>query len=166
MEQRFGNARHQNIWFSRFETRTRQPNQSIPTFGDDLRQIAQKAYSNLDTRAQEVIALNQLYKNISLEMKCHCIDKECHSVTEAVDLIERYEALLGESSDRKRGNGRQVMETKKPLLEENNNDNSANGALIRQLFDRIEKLGHGKKKHVLIAIPPTTSIGTVLVGTK
>ena len=145
MEQRFGNARHQNIWLSRFETRTRQPNQSIPTFGDDLRQIAQKAYSNLDTRAQEVIALNQLYKNISLEMKCRCIDKECHSVTEAVDLIERYEALLGESSDRKRGNGRQVMETKKPLLAENNNDNSANGALIRQLFDRIEKLEHGKK---------------------
>ena len=76
-------------------------------------------------------------------MKCRCIDKECHSVTEAVDLIERYEALLEESSDRKRGNVRQVMETNNPLLAENNNDNSANGALIRQLFDRIEKLEHG-----------------------
>ena len=70
-------------------------------------------------------------------MKCRCIDKECHSVTEAVDLIERYEALLGESSHRKRGNVRQVVETKNPLLGENNNDNSANGALIRQLFDRL-----------------------------
>ena len=80
--------------------------------------MAQKAYSNLDTRAQEVLALNQLYKNISLEKKFRCIDKECHSVTEAVDLIERYEALLGESSDRKRGNVRQVMETKNPLLAE------------------------------------------------
>ena len=105
--------------------------------------MAQKAYSNLDTRAQEVLALNQLNKNISLEMKCRCIDKECHSVTEAVDLIERYEALLGESSDRKRGNVRQVMETRNPLLAGNNNDNSANGALIRQLFDRIKKLEHG-----------------------
>lgn len=143
LEQRFGNARHQNRWLSRFETRTRKLNESIATFGDDLRQMAQKAYSNLDTRAQEVLALNQLYKNISLEMKCRCIDKECHSVTEAVDLIERYEALLGESSDRKRGNVRQVMETRNPLLAGNNNDNSANGALIRQLFDRIEKLEHG-----------------------
>ena len=35
------------------------------------------------------------------------------------------------------------METKNPLLAENNNDNSANGALIRQLFDRIKKLEHG-----------------------
>jgi hypothetical protein len=35
------------------------------------------------------------------------------------------------------------METKIPLLGENNNDNSATGALIRQLFDRIEKLEHG-----------------------
>lgn len=75
-------------------------------------------------------------------MKCRCIDKECHSVTAAVDLIERYEALLGESSDRKRGNVKQVMETKSPLLAENNNDHSANGVLIRQLFDRIEKLEH------------------------
>jgi hypothetical protein len=33
-------------------------------------------------------------------MSCRCTDKECHSVTEAVDLIERHEALLGESSDR------------------------------------------------------------------
>jgi hypothetical protein len=52
-------------------------------------------------------------------------------------ILERYEALLGESSDRKRGNVRQVMETKNPLLAENNNDNSANGALIRQLFPVI-----------------------------
>ena len=36
-------------------------------------------------------------------MKCRCIDKECHSVAAAVDLIERYEALLGESSDKKKG---------------------------------------------------------------
>jgi hypothetical protein len=40
LEQRFGNARHQNRWLSRFETRTRQPNESIATFGDDLRQMA------------------------------------------------------------------------------------------------------------------------------
>jgi hypothetical protein len=103
-------------------------------------------------------------------MKCRCIDKECHSVTEAVDLIERYEALLGESSDRKRGNVRQVMETKNPLLGENNNDNSANGALIRQLFDRIEKLEHGSgqaKRACFNCNSPTTSIGTVLItGTK
>ena len=55
LEQRFGNARHQNRWLSRFETRTRQPNESIATFGDDLRQIAQKAYSNLDTRAKRFL---------------------------------------------------------------------------------------------------------------
>ncbi|CAC5425537.1 unnamed protein product [Mytilus coruscus] len=101
LEQRFGNARHQNRWLSRFETRTRQPQEPIANFGDDLRQMAQKVYSNLDTRAQEVLALNQLFENIILVMKCRYIDKDCRSVTEAVDLIKRYEALLGDPNDKK-----------------------------------------------------------------
>ena len=154
LEQRFGNARHQNRWLSRFETRTRQPNESIATFGDDLRQMAQKAYSNLDCIAQEVLALNQLYKNISLEMKCRCIDKECRTVTEAVDLIERYEALLGENNDKKRGNIRQVAENKKypsPTVRfENPTNNPSNDEIVKQLTDRVQKLeqGQGYSKRV------------------
>jgi hypothetical protein len=40
---------------------------------------------NIDTLAQEALALNQLYKSISLEMKSKCIDKECETVATAVD---------------------------------------------------------------------------------
>lgn len=144
MEQRFGNARHQNRWLSRFETRTRQSHESIVTFGDDLRQMAQKAYSNLDTRAQEVLALNQLYKNISLEMKCRCIDKECRNVSEAVDLIERYEALLGDPNDRKKGNIRQIGQMRENPERTSNaappTNHSTDDSIIRQLMDRIERL--------------------------
>lgn len=146
LEQRFGNARHQNRWLSRFETRTRQPQEPIANFGDDLRQMAQKAYSNLDTRAQEVLALNQLYKNISLEMKCRCIDKDCRSVTEAVDLIERYEALLGDPNDRKRGNIRQVSDTKTYLNTQDTDipvQSKENESILQQLINRIDRLEHG-----------------------
>ena len=71
--------------------RRREPQESIAAVGDDIRQMAQKAYCNLDSVAQEALALYQLYKVISLEMKCRCIDKDCRTVSEAVDVIERYE---------------------------------------------------------------------------
>lgn len=147
MEQRFGNVRHQNRWLSRFETRTRKPNEPIATLGDDLRQMAQKAYSNLDTRAQEVLALNQLYKNISLEMKCRCIDKECRNVSEAVDLIERYEALLGETGEsRRKMNVRQVTgadSSPKTTIPNQTSTDQDTSNLIHQLLNRIEKLERG-----------------------
>ncbi|KAK3594978.1 hypothetical protein CHS0354_019901 [Potamilus streckersoni] len=85
---RFGSPRQQIRWLSIFETRKRQPDEIIAILGNSLRQMAQKAYSNLDAIAQEAIALNQLYKAISLEMKCRYIDKECKTVAEAADVIE------------------------------------------------------------------------------
>ena len=99
---RFGSTRQQNRWLSRFESRTRQSGESIAALGDDLRQMSQKAYPNLDNVAQEALALNQLYKSISLEMKCRCIDRNCSTIAQAVDIIERYEAVLGDVGDKKK----------------------------------------------------------------
>lgn len=45
--------------------RKRSPGESIAVLGDDIRQMAQRAYYNLDALAQEALALNQLYKVIS-----------------------------------------------------------------------------------------------------
>ena len=99
--QRFGSLRQQSRWLARFESRKRQLGESIAALGDDLRQMAQKAYTGLDPTAIEAIALNQLYKLISLDMKCRCIDRDCRTVSEAVDIIERFEGILGESAVRK-----------------------------------------------------------------
>ena len=85
-----------------------EPNESIPAVGDDIRQMAQKAYCNLDPPAQEALALNQLYKIVSLEMKCRCIDRDCTTVSEAVGVIERYEAIMGDNLDRKKSNMRAI----------------------------------------------------------
>ena len=70
--------------------------------------MAQKAYCNLDSAAQESLALNQLYKVISLEMKCRFIDKDCRTVSEAVDVIERYVAIMRNYSDSKKPNMRTI----------------------------------------------------------
>ena len=101
MKQRFGSSKHTSKWLSALEDRRRQPGESITTLGDDLRQLAKKGYPNLDNKAQESIALNQMYKLISVEMKCRCVDRDCETVHEATEIIEKYEAIVGDS-DRRR----------------------------------------------------------------
>ena len=102
LSNRFGSTRQRSKWLSKFESRTRKSGESIAELGDDLRQMSQKAYPNLDCVAQEALAVNQLYKSITLEMKCRCIDRNCTTVGQAVDIIERYEAVLGEPNDKKK----------------------------------------------------------------
>jgi hypothetical protein len=95
LAQRFGSVRQQNKWLGKFEARKRQQGESIAALWDDLPQMAQKSYRKLDTLAQEALALNQLYKSISLEMKSKSID--------AVDVIEQHEAIF-ELNDKKKPN--------------------------------------------------------------
>ena len=114
LEQRFGSSRQQGRWASRLQLRTRKEGESIATLGDDLRQMTQKAYPTLDANAQEVLALQQFYKAIPLEMRCRCMDRDCKTLTEAVDVVERYEAILTENTDKnKRSSVRGFLPLKK-----------------------------------------------------
>lgn len=126
--QRFGSTRQKNRWLSRLESRKRGQGESIAALADDLRQMAQRAYSDLDARAQEVLALNQLYKSVSPEIKYQCTNQECTSVTEAVEVIERYEAIIGDCTDRKRPNVRMVTETGIPKQTFNDDEGNTNMA--------------------------------------
>ena len=102
LEQRFGSARQQSRWMSRLQSRVRKQGESIAAFGDDLLLMAQKAYVTLDSHAQEMLALQQFNKAVPLEMRCRIMDRDCTSISEAVDVVERYEELLSENTDRKR----------------------------------------------------------------
>ncbi|CAG2236791.1 unnamed protein product [Mytilus edulis] len=93
LEERFGSARQQNRWLSRFEMRTRNSGETVAALGDDLRQMVQKAYCNLDSLAQEVLALNQLYKSIPIEMKCRCVDRECKTVS-VLRTLAHFSAIM------------------------------------------------------------------------
>lgn len=57
---------------------------------------------DLNEKAQEILALNHLYKLISVEMKCRCIDKNCQRISKAADIIDRFEAILGVNYDKKK----------------------------------------------------------------
>ena len=101
LEERFGSLKQQSRYLARFETRRRLQGETIASFGDDLRLIAQRAYPNIGTLGQESVALNQFYKSLSPEMKCRCIDRRCASIFEAVDVVEQYESIMEGSANRK-----------------------------------------------------------------
>lgn len=154
--ERFGSVRQQSRYLTKFETRKRKPGEEIASLGDDLRLLAQRAYPELGTDAQESLALHQFYKGITLEMKCRCIDRDCRTVESAVQVVERYEAILGEGNEKKKSNVRALNNiseagpsSTRPYPNRNNNrpkptDKSqtpnTTDLLFKQLLDRIEKL--------------------------
>jgi hypothetical protein len=73
--------------------------------------MAQMTFYNLDLNALDTLALNQLYSIISLEMKCRCIDKDCRTVAEAVEVIERYTSIIGDGVDKRKSNVHAVEST-------------------------------------------------------
>jgi len=136
--QRFGSTKQRSRWLSRLEMRRREPGESIAALADDLRQMAQRAYSDLDGRAQEVLALNQLYKNVPPEVKYQCTNQECTTVTDAVEVIERYEAIIGDSTDKKRTNVRMVTEASSQNATGSSNMDDTLNKLIR-LVDNLDE---------------------------
>jgi len=97
LSERFGGNKHQNLWLSKLENRRRGKCESVASLAYDLRHLAQMAYADLDRHAQEKLALNQLYKQIPVEMHCRCIDRGCSTIADAVNIIEQYEGVLGAS---------------------------------------------------------------------
>jgi hypothetical protein len=88
--------------------RQRKPGESVAALADDLRQMSQRVYVDLDARAQEVLALNQLYKSATPADKHPCTNQGCETVAEAICVIERYEASIGDCSERKKQNVRKT----------------------------------------------------------
>ncbi len=136
LDHRFGSNRQKDKWLSRLDTRQRQPGESIAVLADDLRHMTQRAYKDLDCRAQEVIALTQLYKMLRPELKYQCIDKSCCTVYDAVEIIERYEALFGDSTDRKRTAVRFANSSPSCL----DVDSDPNGKILNQILNRLDGL--------------------------
>ena len=97
LEQRFGSKRQQSRWISKLQNRSRERNETIGAFGDEIRLYSQKAYVTLDQEAQEMLALQQFYKNVSPEMRCRLMDRDCRSIREAVEIVERYEEVIGKA---------------------------------------------------------------------
>lgn len=137
---RFGSKRQQTKYVAKLETRKREPGETLASFGDDLRVIAKRAYPDLDNNAQESLGLHQFYKAISPEMKCRCLDRDCRTIQQAVDVVERYELVLG-PDDKKRGNVRMVTNASAYQPSDSMAGNTGvEPTLVKQMHDIMTRL--------------------------
>ena len=140
---RFGNTHQQPMWISKLEAKVCKQNESIVELGDDLRRTSQRAYSSLNNEAREMLALNQLYKSMSTDLKYKCISKNCTSVTQAVSIRELYEGILGDASSKnlvRHANAEPDRNSQaKESFSYNRDDNYLQG-ILRQLQSCIEML--------------------------
>ena len=111
LSERFGSVRQQSRYLTKFETSESGSAETIASLVNDLRLLAQRAYPDLGTDAQESFALHLFYKAITLEMKCRCIDRGCRTIESAVEIVERYGAILGEGTEKKKNIVRATNDT-------------------------------------------------------
>lgn len=80
-------------------------------------------------------------------MKCRCIDKDCQTIVDAVEVIERYEAVLGEGEKRKQA-VRAIGDDKD--VKRSNSGGSADTIqpeltdTLKQILTRLERLESGQ----------------------
>lgn len=78
-------------------------------------------------------------------MKCRCIDKDCQTIADAVEVIERYEAVLGDSEKRKQPV--RVVGEEKDIKKSQNGANAIQMEVtdtLKQILARLEKLESGR----------------------
>lgn len=141
LSERFGSSRQQTRYLTKFETRKRNIGEAVASYGDDLRLLARRAYPDLGTEAQESLALHQLYKNISLDLKYRCMDRNCSTIEEAVEIVERCESILG-PDDRKRSTVRNIASSETRNVAANNKTlvESELMSQMHNILNRLEKM--------------------------
>ena len=93
LRRRFGGEHRQESWLSKLEMRKRKTGEDVSDLGDDIWQMAQKAYYDFDHKSQEMLALKHFYRMVEPDMKVKCVENKCTNLLDAVTVVERYEAL-------------------------------------------------------------------------
>jgi len=144
LEQRFGNKQQAIRWLSKIQNRTRGKDESIAEFGDAIRIYAKKAYPTLGPEAQEMLALEHFTKTLTPEMRCRLLDKDCRTIREGVELVERYEDVLGRSNTCIKASSVRTVKDNQPKEEkkEVRNDEPLRRieAAIRRLEGRMDRM--------------------------
>ena len=138
LQRRYGNEHKQESWASKLEMRKRKPGESISDLCDDIWAMTQRAYHDFDVRSQEQLALKHLYRLIDTDMKVKCIENKCKTLADAVDVVERYEALYEDTKDKRKAAARSIGTTSsmEPVM-----------AALSMIADKLESMDSKKKEH-------------------
>ncbi|MES9883154.1 MAG: hypothetical protein ABW185_20005 [Sedimenticola sp.] len=138
---RFGGNQQKPLWASRLENRKRKPGESIAELGDDIRRLTRKAYSNLGIAAQDMLGMQQLLKSTSPELRYRCITEECDTVEKAVEIIQTYEDLFGETAPKTAKSTVRMVQSKQSNRTDPDTKSSQRiERSLEQLTDRIDRL--------------------------
>ena len=118
LRRRFGGEHRQDSWLYKLEMRKRKTGESAADLGDDIWLMAQRAYYDFDQRSQEQLALKHFYRVLDSDMKVKCVENHCSNIADAVDVVERYEALYEDRKDGKRSTVRAVETARPSSIEE------------------------------------------------
>ena len=110
--------------------RKRKSGESAADLGDDIWLMAQRAYYDFDQRSQEQLALKHFYRALDTDMKVKCVENHCSNIADAVDVVERYEALYEDRKDGRRSTVRAVETTRPSPIEED----------LKKIMKQIENL--------------------------
>lgn len=130
LRRRFGGEHRQDSWLSRLEMRKRKSGESVSDLGDDIWQMTQRAYYDFDHRSQEQLALKHFYRVIDSDMKVKCVENKCATLADAVDVVERYEALYEDKRLEGRKAAIRVVESKPDVTT----------ATLERVLTQLEKL--------------------------
>ena len=145
LRKRFGGKHRQDSWLYKLEVWKRNPVESAADLGDDIWSMSQKTYYDFDQRSQEQLALKHLYRVLDADMKVKCVENDSN-IAEAVDVVERYEALYEDRKDSQRGaTGIPVVEmtnvkTGSSTLEDDVKQNMKELQRLQQRQDGAEKI--------------------------
>ena len=129
LKRRFGGEHRQDSWLSKLEMRKRKSGESVSELGDDIWQMTQRAYFDFDYRSQEQLALKHFYRVIDADMKVKCIENKCSNILDAVNIVERYDALYEDKRESRRTTVRAVES--KP---------DASFIAMERILEQLEKL--------------------------
>ena len=102
---RYASKNQKEKYVARLESRKRRPGESIRDLGDDIWHLAQRAFPEFDKKPLEILAVKYLYGCINNELRIKCVENKCSSVHEAVEVVERYEALYETSAHASNNDG-------------------------------------------------------------
>jgi len=137
LQTHFSSSKQQPVWVATLKGKTRSGNQSIQTFGEELSQLASKAYADLQPKAQERMALEQLYWSLSPELRFKCIERDCRTVEEAVGIVQMYEGIIGSACTE---NTVRKVTTSTSRNAPENRENEDLTTMMKQIMERIDKL--------------------------
>ena len=148
LQRRFNPDSKRELYVAELQTRRRHKDEDWASFGDALRVLADKAYSDLEDNARERLALNQFLAHITNPQIAFGVkQKRPKTVEEAVVMTIELESYLGSTGERLHVNSTfpqpdsaTAVAAVSPRATDNSRDGEGLAGILKALNERLHLL--------------------------